>query len=69
MTIDGKVSLSLLPAARQARSVASLANVLSRARERAERYAWLLADWPALVEAVRRDAAAIEAIWYERRAR
>lgn len=69
MTIDGKVSLSLLPAARQARSVASLANVLSRARERAERYAWLLADWPALVEFVRRDAQEIETLLYERPAR
>lgn len=60
------VSLSLLPAARRAASVASLAIVLSRARERADRYAWLLSDWPALVDAVERDAKAIEELFHHK---
>lgn len=60
------VSLSLLPAARRAASVASLANVLSRARERADRDAWLLSDWPALVDAVERDAKAIEELFHHK---
>ena len=59
-------SLSLLPAARRARSVPSRVNVWSRARKRADLYAWLLADWPALVEFVERDARAIEALCYRK---
>lgn len=59
-------SLSLLPAARRARSVPSRVNVWSRARKRADLYAWLLADWPALVEFVERDAQAIEALFYSK---
>lgn len=66
MTASGRVSLSLLPAARSARSAPALANVLSRAQARAGLYERLLADWPAMVEFAQRDAAAIEALWYER---
>lgn len=62
----GTVGLSLLDAARRARSVPARVNVWSRARTRADLYARLLADWPALVEYVRRDADAIAALWYER---
>lgn len=65
----GTVGLSLLDAARRARSVPARVNVWSRARTRADLYARLLSDWPALVEYVRRDADAIEALWYERGAR
>lgn len=62
MTRD--LSLSLLPAARRARSVSSRVNVWSRARKRAELWSQLLADWPALVEFVQRDADEIEAMLY-----
>lgn len=59
-----EVSLSMLPAARKARSVPSRINVLSRARKRADLWSRLLADWPALAEFARRDAEAIEALCF-----
>ncbi len=58
------LSLSLLPAARKARSVPSRVNVWSRARRRADLWAEYLAEWPALVEFVQRDADEIEALLY-----
>lgn len=63
---DDKVSLSLLPAAQRARSVPSRANVWTRARTRADLYARLLSDWPALVDAVERDAKAIEELFHHK---
>lgn len=57
-------NMSLLEAARNARSVPSRVNVYSRARKRHDLWARLLADWPALVEFARRDAQAIEALLY-----
>lgn len=65
----GTVGLSLLDAARRARSVPARVNVWSRARTRADLYARLLADWPALVEYVQRDAREIEALLYQGRGR
>lgn len=61
---DDRVSLSLLPAAQRADSVRGRVNVCARARARADIYARLLPDWPALVEYVKRDARAIEALLY-----
>lgn len=58
------LSLSLLPAARKARSVPSRVNVWSRARRRADLWAEYFAEWPALIETVERDAQAIEALFY-----
>lgn len=54
---------SLLPAARYARSAQALGAVLSRAERRADLYARLLADWPALVEHVQGEACQIEAMF------
>ena len=59
-------SLSLLPAARRARSVPSRVNVWSRARRRADLWAEYFAEWPALIETVERDAQAIEALFYSK---
>lgn len=64
---DDRVSLSLLPAAQRAGSVRGRVNVWGRARARADIYARLLPDWPALVEYVKRDARAIEALLYQGR--
>lgn len=61
------VSLTMIDAARSAKSTLALVNVATRARDRAACYAWLLADWPLLVETVERDAKAIEALFYARR--
>lgn len=60
--------LSLLPAAQRAKSVPALVNVWSRARRRAALWSRLLADWPgdAIAEFARRDAQAIEAIFYRK---
>ena len=69
MTIKDKVSLSMLHLAHAARSAPALQNVMRRANDRADAWGKVLADWPALVEYVRRDADAIEALWYERGAR
>lgn len=60
------VSLTMIEIARSAKSTPALVNLATRARDRAECYARLLSDWPALVETVERDAAAIEALFYRR---
>lgn len=57
---------SLLPAARNARSARSLANVAAHAEQLAGDYARLLADWPALVEWRRSEAERIRALARER---
>lgn len=57
----------MIETARSAKSTSALLNVATRARERAACYARMLADWPALVEAVERDAKAIEAMFCARR--
>lgn len=53
------VSLTMIDAARSAKSTPALVNVATRARKRAAAWARLLADWPALVEHAQRDAQAI----------
>lgn len=65
MKAADKESLSLLPAARRARSVGGRACIAARARKRADLWARQLAEWPALVEYVERDAQAIESLLYE----
>lgn len=62
MGSKGSVGISLLGAAQSARSQASRLNILSRARNRANLWAWLLADWPALVEFARDELHEIEAL-------
>ena len=61
------VSLTLIELARDAKSTPALVNLATRARERAQCYARVLADWPLLVETVERDAKEIEAMFYARR--
>lgn len=56
----------MIELARTAKSTSALVNLATRARDRAECYARLLADGPALVEHAQRDAQAIEALLYER---
>lgn len=61
------VSLTMIDAAHRAKSLPSLVNLLVRAQYRADVYARMLPEWPALVETVERDAKAIEALFYARR--
>lgn len=60
------VSLTMVELARDAKSTPALVNLATRARDRAECYARVLADWPLLVETVERDAKEIEAMFYRR---
>lgn len=63
------VSLTMIEVARSAKSTPALVNVATRARDRADCYARVLADWPALVEVVERDAKDIEALFYRKGSR
>lgn len=61
-------NLSLLPAARRAKTVGSRVGIASRARKRADLWERFLSDWPgnALAEFARRDADAIDALFYDK---
>ena len=59
------ISLTMIELARKAKSTSALGNVLTRAEDRLEAWRRLI-PWPALIEAVERDAQAIEALFYSK---
>lgn len=59
------ISLTMIELARNAKSTPALGNVLTRAEDRLEAWRRLI-PWPALIEAVERDAKAIEALFYRK---